>query len=108
MSRKQRFRKPNAPIFDVLIEYDRNSFKNPEQPSAALMAAMDPLFQLLRPLKPSPENDEAKVLWIIVPRGTSDDWMTFESENEYLLPYVEWLPEEQAELMEKADSNNRR
>ncbi len=103
MARNRRFKKLNAPIFDVLIAHDRNSFKNPEQPSAALMAAMDPLFQLLRPLKPSPKNDEAKVLWIIVPRGTSNDWMTFEdareseevkTHEEYIKLWKEYYPDE--------------
>lgn len=73
----------NAPTIDNFVNFSNNSFQNPEQPSAALMAAMDPLFKVLAPLAPCKENDEAKVLWLIVPRGSIEDWQSFEETKEY-------------------------
>ena len=54
--------------------YDRG-FQNPEQPSAALMKALDPLFSAMADLAPFEENDEAKGIWITVPRGEITDWI---------------------------------
>ena len=43
-------------------------FQNPEQPGAELMKALDPLFKAMADLAPYEKNDEAKGIWIIVPR----------------------------------------
>ena len=103
MSEERRTENLNAPYFDCIIDRFRNQYLNPEQPSAALMAAVAPLFRLLGPLKPCQENDEAKILWIIVPRGTSDDWESFEdaqdyedvkTHEEYLQRWKEYYPDE--------------
>ena len=71
-----------APEIDRLIHaYDR--FQNPEQPSKALMEAMDPLYAVLADLAPYEENDEAKGIWLMVPRGEITDWSSFEDAKEY-------------------------
>ena len=57
-------------------------FQNPEQPGAELMKALDPLFKAMADLAPYEKNDEAKGIWIIVPRGDITDWGDFESEKE--------------------------
>lgn len=62
--------------------YDRG-FQNPEQPSAALMKALDPLFSAMADLAPFEENDEAKGIWITVPRGEITDWMTYKDARDY-------------------------
>lgn len=42
------------------------------------MAVMVPLFEALASLAPCKENGEAKVLWLIVSRGSIEDWQSFE------------------------------
>ncbi len=53
-------------------------FQNPEQPSVALMEALDPIIRAMADLAPFPKNDEAKGIWITVPRGEIEDWNDFE------------------------------
>lgn len=72
-----------APTIDSFVDRYDHGFDNPEQPSADLVAAMDPLFTLLAPLAPCKENDEAKILWIEVPRGNIEDWESFEDAKDY-------------------------
>ena len=57
-------------------------FQNPAQPGAELMMALDPLFTAMADLAPCEKNDEAKGIWIIVPRGEITDWENFEEEKE--------------------------
>jgi hypothetical protein len=83
MSENQESDRFNAPFFDGIISAYDNRFLNPAQPSDALVNAMDPLFRLLAPLKPCLKNDEAKVLWITVPRGSIEDWESFDDAKEY-------------------------
>ena len=51
---------------------------NPEQPSAALMEALDPLIRAMADLAPFPKSNESKGIWITVPRGEITDWGDFE------------------------------
>ena len=71
-----------APDIEELLHcYD--GFKNPEQPSKALMTAMNPLFEALRELAPYEKNDEAKGIWLMVPRGQITDWCSYKEAKEY-------------------------
>ena len=72
-----------APDIDSLLRYFDRGFQNSEKPSKDLLSAMDPLFETLRPLTPCKANDEAKIIWITVPRGTIEDYGTFEEAKEY-------------------------
>ena len=67
-----------APEVDRLIRSYEHGIMNPEQPSRALMAATEPLFKALADLAPCKANDEAKILWISVPRGELSDFGDFE------------------------------
>ena len=72
-----------APDVNQLIGGYRHSIQNPEQPSVALMSVLDPLFRTMADLAPSKKNDEAKGIWITVPRGEITDWMTNKEAREY-------------------------
>ena len=74
--------KLTAPDVAQLVSHYHH-FQNPEQPGKALMAAMDPLFEALRDLAPYEENDEAKGIWLMVPRGEITDWCDFEEAKDY-------------------------
>lgn len=67
-----------APDVDRLVRCFEKWFQDPEQPSADLMNAMNPLFETLKDLAPLPENDEAKVIWITVPVGDLSDYGSYE------------------------------
>ena len=73
----------NAPYIDRLAGAYHNKLMNPETPSQALMNALNPLFDVLAPLASCKKNDEAKILWLVVPRGEIEDWMSFEDAKEY-------------------------
>ena len=72
-----------APDVNRLIGCYSHSIQNPEQPSAALMSAVDPLFRAMTDLAPSKKNDEAKGIWITVPRGEITDWLNYKEAREY-------------------------
>ena len=73
----------NAPEIDELIRHFEWGLPNPEQPSRALMDAMDPLFAAMADLAPYSKNAEAKILWITVPRGELADYGDFEEMKAY-------------------------
>ena len=75
--------KLTAPDVDQLIGCYCHRIQNPEQPSAALMSALDPLFRAMADLAPDKRNNEAKGIWITVPRGEIRDWMTFKDARGY-------------------------
>ena len=72
-----------APDIDRLIRHFDRGFQNAEPPSKDLMAAMEPLFSALSDLAPCKANDEAKIIWITVPRGDITDYGSFEEAKEY-------------------------
>ena len=72
-----------APDVNRLIGCYSHEIQNPEQPSAALVEALDSLFEAMGNLAPSKENDEAKGIWITVPRGKISDWRTFKEARDY-------------------------
>ena len=72
-----------APDVNSLVHCYSRAVQNPEQPSAALMEVLDPLFKAMEDLAPFKKNDEAKGIWVIVPRGEITDWRTYEEAQEY-------------------------
>ena len=59
-----------APDIDSLLNCFERGFLNPSAPSEALCKAMDPLFEMLREMAPLRKNDEAKAIWVTIPRGS--------------------------------------
>ena len=51
-----------APDIDRLLKYFDRGYLNPSGVRPALAKAMEPLFELLSPLAPLEDNDEAKFL----------------------------------------------
>lgn len=91
-----------APNVDALLRYFDRDFINQSAPSNALSEAMDPLFQTLNDLAPVKKNDEVKAIWINVPRGTIEDfgsyedmleWGEVENREEYERYWMEEYPE---------------
>ena len=72
-----------APNLDRLLNYFHDRHLNPSRPSPALAAAMDPLFAALSALAPLETNDEAKAIWLRIPRGGIEDYDRFEDLVEY-------------------------
>lgn len=72
-----------APDIDRLLKYFDRGYLNPSGVRPALAKAMEPLFELLSPLAPLEDNDEAKFLWLFIPRGDISDYDSFEDLKEY-------------------------
>lgn len=72
-----------APDIDHLLNYFERGWRNMESPTAQLVEAIKPLFDTVSDLKPCRENDEAKQIWITVPRGTIEDFGDFEEMKSY-------------------------
>ena len=72
-----------APDVDQLIRYFYNRYLNPILSTPALLSATDLLWDALEPVAVLPKNDEAKSIWIRVPRGKIEDFETFENAKEY-------------------------
>ena len=72
-----------APDVNLLIRRYSHSIQDPEQPSASMMEALDPLFKAMAELAPSSKNDEAKGVWVTVPRGKITDWSTYKEARAY-------------------------
>ena len=64
--------KLTAPDVNRLIGCFSHEIQNPEQPSVALAETLDPLFKAMENLAPSRENDEAKGIWVTVPKKLQD------------------------------------
>ena len=75
--------KLTAPDVNRLISCYSHEIQNPEQPSWVLVESMDPLFKAMENLAPSRENDEAKGIWVTVPRGEITDWSTYKEARDY-------------------------
>ncbi len=75
-----------APQVQRYIEFLRTGslngqkFQFPDQEK--VIPAIDELFSLMKRIKPD-ANDRGKKLWLRVPRGTIDDYGSFEEANEY-------------------------
>lgn len=73
----------NAPMIDsLLLCFDRGHL-NPSAPTERIRNAMEPLFAVLAPLAPLKSNNEAKAIWIKIPRGDISDYDSYEDMLEY-------------------------
>lgn len=72
-----------APDIDRLVRCFDRGILNPSPPTKGLLAALEPLFSALSDLEPMKSNDEAKAIWIMVPRGTIRDYGDYEELKEY-------------------------
>ena len=72
-----------APDIDRLLRYFERGYLNPSGVTPRLAEAMRPLFEALSPLAPLKSNDEAKAIWILVPRGKISDFDSFEDLKAY-------------------------
>ena len=75
--------KPVAPDIDRLVGCFDRGLLNPSAPTAELLSAMDPLFDALLDLQPLKGNNEAKAIWIMVPRGDIKDYGDYDELKEY-------------------------
>ncbi len=75
--------KPVAPDIDRLLKAFHREHMNPSGPTEAIKEAMDPLFKILSPLAPIRSNDEAKSLWLRIPRGDISDYDSYEDLKDY-------------------------
>ena len=92
-----------APDVDELLRYFERGHLNPTPSTPALLGAAEQLFSILTPLSPLKKNEEAKAIWLRIPRGTIEDYATFEemkewgeveTYEEYLDRWIEEYPEE--------------
>lgn len=72
-----------APDVDALLDYFDHRSLNPNPSTPALLAAFHSISEILSPLAPLKANDEAKAIWIRVPRGSIDDYTSFEEMKEW-------------------------
>lgn len=72
-----------APHIDSLLRFFDRGYQNPSAPSPELAAAMDPLFAALKDLTPLPQNDEVKAIWLQIPRGSIEDYDSYDDMLEY-------------------------
>ena len=72
-----------APDVDELLRYFDRGLMNPTSSTPALLAAFTTLWNLLSPLAPLKKNEEAKTIWLRIPRGEITDYATFEEMKEY-------------------------
>ena len=70
----ERTYRPVAPDIDDLISACSHRDRNPEAPTKSILPILDELFTALAPLAPLKKNDEAKAIWVTVPRGTIEDF----------------------------------
>lgn len=72
-----------APDIDRLVlHFDQGSY-NARKSTPELLDAMTPIFELLKPLAPLKENNDAKAIWLRIPRGQIEDYGSFEEMKEY-------------------------
>ena len=92
-----------APDIDRLLCYFNRDYLNPSVPCPAVAAAMELLFTALKDLAPLKENKEAKAIWLQIPRGSIEDYDSFddmlsygeiESRDEYEARWYEDYPDE--------------
>ena len=72
-----------APDIDRLLKYFDRGYLNPSGIRPSLAKAMEPLFEMLKPIAPLEYNDEAKTIWLLIPRGDISDFDSFEDLKEW-------------------------
>lgn len=68
----------NAPTIDGLLRWFDSGFLNSTVPSDRIKEAMEPLFAALKPLAPLKINNEARAIWIKIPRGDISYYDSYE------------------------------
>lgn len=69
---------------DRLIDvFDYGGYLNPSYPSENIQKAIAPLFETLKDLAPAKINNEAKSIWLKIPRGDVPEFDSFEQLKEY-------------------------
>ena len=72
-----------APDIDGLLRYFDRGHQNPSAPTAGMISAMEPLFSALSDLAPLTKNREVKSIWLQIPRGSIDDYDSYEDMLEW-------------------------
>ena len=94
--------KLTAPNIDFLLDKFEDSSMRPSMPSIELRSVMDRLFDVLHDLAPSKERSEEKSIWIRIPRGTIENyasyddmvkWGEVENREEYEIRWNQDYPE---------------
>ncbi|MBP5452603.1 MAG: hypothetical protein J6Y16_10245 [Treponema sp.] len=67
-----------APDIDRLLNAFDRGHMNPSGITQATADAMDPIFEALSFLTPLKSNNEAKAIWLLIPRGNISDYDSFE------------------------------
>ena len=67
-----------APDIDELIAYFDHIYMSSTKSTTTLLAALEPIFEILKPLAPLKKNREVKEIWIRIPRGNIEDFGSFE------------------------------
>ncbi len=68
-----------APNIDRYLHYfEHRRYPEPWPATDRVRNAMEPLFAALAPLAPLKQNNEAKAIWLKIPRGDIFDYDTFE------------------------------
>ena len=67
-----------APDMDSLLGWFERGHLNSSVPSPELVAAMEPLFDALRELAPLDDDREVKTIWLQIPRGSIEDYYSYE------------------------------
>ena len=67
-----------APDVDALLRYFDHCSLNPNPSTPALLEAFTSISDILEPLAPLKKNEEAKAIWLRVPRGNIEDYTSFE------------------------------
>lgn len=70
--------KPVAPDIDRLLRCFDRGYRNPSPQTHKVFSALDRLFEVLADLAPIATNDEAKTIWLKIPRGSLDDFDSYE------------------------------
>lgn len=67
-----------APDVDRLLRCFDRGYKNPTAQTRKALCALDRLFEALADLAPLATNNEVKSIWLKVPRGSLDDFDSYE------------------------------
>lgn len=81
-----------APSIDYLLACLSKNYRNPSKPSQKLKDEIEKIFSAAKEIMPIKNNNEAKVIWIRVPRGNITDFGNYEEmlEDEVVLNYDEY------------------
>ena len=72
-----------APDVDALLRYFDRGHMNPGASTPELLAAAESLFAAMSPLAPIDQDGEVKAIWLRIPRGTIDNYTSFEDMKEW-------------------------